>query len=33
MLFIAVVPTQSTSAGTKQEEDSVRIKEEVFVLA
>ena len=27
ILFVAVVPTQSTSAGTKQEEDSVRIKE------
>ena len=25
-LFVAVVPTQSTSAGIKQEEDSVRIK-------
>ena len=27
ILFVAVVPTQSTSAGTKQEEDSVRTKE------
>ena len=27
ILFVAVVPTQSTSAGTKQKEDSVRVKE------
>ena len=27
ILLVAVVPTQSTSAGTKQEEDSVRPKE------
>ena len=27
ILFVAVVPTQSASAGTKQEEDSVRPKE------
>ena len=26
ILFVAVVPTQSASAGTKQEEDSVRNK-------
>ena len=27
ILFVAVVLTQSTSAGTKQKEDSVRVKE------
>ena len=27
ILLVAVVPTQSTSAGTKQKEDSVRVKE------
>ena len=26
ILLVAVVPTQSTSAGTKQKEDSVRVK-------
>ena len=32
-LFVAVVPTQSTSAGTKQKEDSVRVKERNVWLA
>ena len=30
ILFVAVGPTQSTSAGTKQDDDSVRIKVECY---
>ena len=33
ILFVAVVPTQSTSAGTKQKENSVRVKERSVWLA
>ena len=33
ILFVAVVPTQSTTAGTKQKEDSVRPKERRSVCA
>ena len=32
ILFVAVVPTQSTSAGTKQDDNSVRIKERRSVI-